>query len=76
MPDKPVFAFDDIRLRAEELRVHRGDRRRVKEQLPILREMLNASFASLGYYTPISAERWPSRRTGWRTCWTRPCCSI
>ncbi|MEV0164301.1 hypothetical protein [Nonomuraea fuscirosea] len=64
VPDKPVFAFDDARLRAEELRVHRGDRRRVKEQLPILREMLNASFASLGYYTPISAEQLAEQTDG------------
>ncbi|MEQ4304190.1 hypothetical protein ABNF97_22885 [Plantactinospora sp. B6F1] len=36
------------------LRVHRGDLRRLDEQLHLLRDMLNASFAQLGYYTGIS----------------------
>ncbi|GIG86295.1 hypothetical protein [Plantactinospora endophytica] len=39
-----------------ELRVHRGDLRRLDEQLHLLRELLNASFAQLGYYTEISME--------------------
>jgi GNAT superfamily N-acetyltransferase len=52
-----VFDFDDARMTAERLELHRGDRRRLAEQLPILREMLNASFAQLGYYTEISAEQ-------------------
>ncbi|MGH3391352.1 MAG: hypothetical protein ACRDOO_20985 [Actinomadura sp.] len=55
-PDE-VFRFDDARLAAEGLTLHRGDRRRIGTQLPILREMLNASFAQLGYYTEISAEQ-------------------
>ncbi|MCC5575713.1 hypothetical protein IMZ11_08675 [Microtetraspora sp. AC03309] len=37
--------------------LHRGDRKRIGEQLPLLREMLNAAFAQLGYYTEISAEQ-------------------
>lgn len=52
-----VFGFDDARVAAEDLAVHRGSRRRFREQLPMLREMLNASFAGLGYYTEISAEQ-------------------
>ncbi|WP_232665471.1 GNAT family N-acetyltransferase [Pseudonocardia sp. TRM90224] len=52
-----VFAFDDRRIAAEELVVHRGRRRGLDRQLPLLREMLNASFAQLGYYTEISAEQ-------------------
>ena len=40
----------------EALVVRRGDRRHLAEQLPILRGMLNASFAELGYYTPIEAD--------------------
>ncbi|MFB4263022.1 hypothetical protein [Nonomuraea sp. GTA35] len=64
VPQEPVFAFDDARIRAEELRVHRGDRRRVREQLPILREMLNTSFAQLGYYTEISAEQLAEQTDG------------
>jgi GNAT superfamily N-acetyltransferase len=55
-PDE-IFAFDDTRLAAEKLELHHGDKKRVAEQLPILREMLNASFAQLGYYTEISAEQ-------------------
>jgi len=52
-----VFCFDDARLAAERLEIHRGDRRRLGQQLPILREMLNASFGELGYYTEVSAEQ-------------------
>ena len=44
-----VFAFDDARLDGERLVIHRGRPR----QLPLLRALLNASFAQLGYYTPI-----------------------
>ncbi|MFI6901583.1 hypothetical protein ACIBKY_09990 [Nonomuraea sp. NPDC050394] len=57
VPGEPVFGFDDARLAAEGLQVHRGQRRRLGEQLPILREMLNAAFAQLGYYTEISADQ-------------------
>lgn len=52
-----MFGFDDARLAAEDLELHRGDKKRLGEQLPILREMLNASFAQLGYYTEISAAQ-------------------
>lgn len=38
------------------IRLHRGSRRRLAEQLPVLREMLNAAFAELPYYTPITAD--------------------
>jgi hypothetical protein len=50
------YTFDDSRIDAERLVVRHGSRRRLAEQLPILREMLNASFAQLDYYTEISAE--------------------
>ncbi|GAA2460229.1 hypothetical protein GCM10010191_95830 [Actinomadura vinacea] len=52
-----TFAFDDARIAAEGLVLHRGDKKRFREQLPVLREMLNDSFAQLGYYTDISAEQ-------------------
>ncbi|GAA3727666.1 hypothetical protein GCM10022225_06290 [Plantactinospora mayteni] len=39
-----------------ELRVHRGDLRRLDEQLHMVRDLLNASFAQLGYYTEISFD--------------------
>ncbi|MER6949610.1 hypothetical protein ABT294_36920 [Nonomuraea sp. NPDC000554] len=64
VPAEPAFTFDDERIAAERLRVHRGDRKRVGEQLPILREMLNASFAQLGYYTEISAEQLAAQTDG------------
>ncbi|MBA2696100.1 MAG: hypothetical protein H0U62_09755 [Actinobacteria bacterium] len=35
--------------------LHRGSRRHLREQLPLLRSMLNQSFAELPYYTPITA---------------------
>lgn len=38
----------------EGVELHHGSRRRLPEQLPILRSMLNAAFAELAYYTPIT----------------------
>ena len=58
------FAFDDARVAAEGLVVRHGSRRRFRAQLPILREMLNASFAQLGYYTPISAAQLAEQTDG------------
>ncbi len=49
-----TFAFDDTRLAAEQLVVRRSDRRRLDRQLPVLRRILNASFAQLPYYTQIT----------------------
>lgn len=64
VPAEDVFAFDDSRIAVEDLVVHRGDRGRIGEQLPILRGMLNASFAELGYYTEISAEQLAAQTDG------------
>lgn len=36
------------------LMIRHGSRRRLGEQLPVLLDMLNASFAALPYYTPIT----------------------
>jgi hypothetical protein len=58
------FRFDDARIAAEQLVVRHGSRRGFAAQLPILREMLNASFAQLGYYTPISAEKLAAQTDG------------
>ena len=58
------FRFDDARIAAERLVVRHGSRRHFRAQLPILREMLNASFAQLGYYTPISAEQLAAQTDG------------
>lgn len=63
--------------------LHRGCRRRLPEQLPILRAMLNASFAELPYYTPITAPELEVATDGlawlldeslllWATLWREP----
>ena len=44
--------------------VRHGSRRRFHEQLPILRTMLNASFAQLGYYTEIAADELAAQTDG------------
>lgn len=51
-----LYSFDDARLEAEQLEIHRGSKKKMGEQLPIIREVLNASFAQLPYYTEISQE--------------------
>jgi hypothetical protein len=58
------FRFDDARIAAERLVVRHGSRRHFRAQLPILQEMLNASFAQLGYYTPISPEKLAEQTDG------------
>jgi hypothetical protein len=55
-PVERLFPFDDERIERERLEVRRADRKRVSEQLPFIRDMLNASFAQLGYYTKIDAD--------------------
>jgi hypothetical protein len=59
-----LFPFDDQRLAAERLVLRYGSRRRFAEQLPILRGMLNASFAQLGYYTEIGAGELAAQTDG------------
>jgi len=58
------FRFDDSRLATEQLLVRHGSRRHLRRRLPLLREMLNASFAQLGYYTPMSAEQLAAQTDG------------
>jgi hypothetical protein len=55
-PVEELFPFDDARIERESLEVRHADRRRVSEQLPFIRQMLNASFAQLDYYTEIDAD--------------------
>jgi hypothetical protein len=62
-PDS-TYAFDDARIAAEHLVIRRGSRRRLAEQLPILHRMLNASFAQLGYYTPITLDELRAQTDG------------
>ncbi|MET8266487.1 hypothetical protein ACWD8I_08720 [Micromonospora arida] len=58
------FTFDDARMAAERLVIRHGSRWHLRSQLPILRRMLNASFAQLGYYTDISAEQLAEQTDG------------
>ncbi|MGK5673274.1 hypothetical protein ACSNOB_10550 [Micromonospora sp. URMC 106] len=58
------FSFDDARIATERLTIRHGSRRHFREQLPILRRLLNASFAQLGYYTEISAEQLAEQTDG------------
>ncbi|MGW4498288.1 hypothetical protein ACWENR_06675 [Micromonospora sp. NPDC004336] len=58
------FRFDDARIATERLVVRHGSRRHFRRQLPILRELLNASFAQLGYYTEISAAQLAEQTDG------------
>ena len=59
-----LFSFDDRRFALEGLEVHRGDRRGLEEQIVLLHQMLNASFAELAYYTPISLDDLLARMEG------------
>ncbi len=59
-----AYSFDDRRIAAERLVIRHGSRRRLGAQLPILRAMLNASFARLGYYTEISADQLAEQTDG------------
>jgi hypothetical protein len=59
-----LFPFDDARLAAERLVLRYGSRRRFAEQLPVLRAILNASFAQLGYYTDIDADELTAQTDG------------
>jgi hypothetical protein len=59
-----AFTFDDARIAAERLTIRHASRRGFRDQLPILREMLNASFAQLGYYTEISAAQLAEQTDG------------
>ena len=51
-----LFAFDPGRVESQRLEVRRANRRRLEEELPLVREMLNASFAQRGYYTEIDED--------------------
>ena len=56
MPVETLFPFDDARIEREQLEVRQADRKRIADQLPFIRHMLNASFAQLDYYTEIDAD--------------------
>ena len=54
-PVEELFPFDDDRIERERL-VVRHATAPLAAELPIVREMLNASFVQLGYYTEIDAD--------------------
>lgn len=51
----PAAVYPRGRL-GDDMSLHHGRRRSLQHQLPLLRSMLNASFAELPYFTPIEAE--------------------
>ncbi|MCW2971859.1 MAG: hypothetical protein JWN72_132, partial [Thermoleophilia bacterium] len=53
---RATYRFDDARIAGEQLELVRGNRRHIAEQLPMVREMLNASFRQLPYYTQIDPD--------------------
>jgi hypothetical protein len=56
LPFDQLFPFDDDRLEREQLEVRQANRKRVNDELVFVREMLNASFAQLRYYTEIDGD--------------------
>ncbi len=59
-----AFELDEGRWAGEQLEVHRGSRRHLGSQLPVLRGMLNAAFAQLPYYTQIEADELAEQTDG------------
>jgi hypothetical protein len=55
-PVDEIVRFDDARLEQEKLEVRPVNRRRMQEELAVLRGMLNASFSQLGYYTEVDED--------------------
>jgi len=55
-PVEELFPFDPERIERERLEVRHANRRRLKEELALIRGMLNASFAQLDYYTEIDED--------------------
>jgi hypothetical protein len=51
-----LFPFEEERVAGEQLEVRHASRRRLREELGFVREMLNASFAQLGYFTEIDED--------------------
>jgi GNAT superfamily N-acetyltransferase len=55
-PPDELIPIDEERIAREELVVRRANPRRMKRELAIIRQLLNASFAQLGYYTEIDED--------------------
>ena len=61
---RDVLRFDDNRLSAEGLEVRYCDKRHIKEQIEMLRILLNRCFADRPYYTPITKDEMQERMAG------------
>jgi hypothetical protein len=55
-PVEQLFPFDDEQIAREGLEVRSVDRRRMAEEVELVRGLLNASFAQRGYYTEIDGD--------------------
>ena len=55
-PVEDLFPFDQERVEREHLSVRQANPKRLSDELPLVRAMLNASFAQRGYYTEIDEE--------------------
>ena len=64
LPIEKLFAFDPERIERERLEVRHANRKRMAEELVFVREMLNASFAQLGYYTEIDEDEFAYQVAG------------
>lgn len=63
-PVDELVVFDNVRLEREKLEVRQANRRRMQEELAFIRDMLNSSFAQLGYYTEIEADEFAYQVAG------------
>jgi hypothetical protein len=55
-PIDELFPFDQDRVENERLRVRRASPKQLSAELPVVRAMLNSSFAQRGYYTEIDED--------------------
>ena len=55
-PVEQLFPFDEDQIAREQLEVRTVDRHRMKEEVELVRGLLNASFAQRAYYTEIDAD--------------------
>jgi hypothetical protein len=63
-PVDELVVFDDARLEPEKLEVRQANRRRMKDELAFVRDLLNSSFAQLGYYTDIDPDEFAYQVAG------------
>jgi GNAT superfamily N-acetyltransferase len=56
MQAEELLPFEEERIEREQLEIRHAKRRRMKQEMVFVREMLNASFAQRGYYTEIDED--------------------